>query len=123
MIVIGVDVQKHSLTAAAVDEAGPLLDELTVAYPDGVLVAWAARLDGERLWAVEDCRHVTRGLERRLLAEGEELVRVPPELTGATRSAGRQRGKSDPIDSRSPGWRCGSRTSTGRGRVRSATGS
>jgi transposase len=97
MIVIGVDVHKHSLTAVAVDETGRLLDELTVAYPDEVL-GWAAQLGQERLWAVEDCRHVTRALERRLLAEGEELVRVPPKLTGAARSAGRERGKSDPID-------------------------
>ena len=98
MIVIGVDVHKHSLTAAAVDEAGRLLGELTVDYPDEGLLAWAAQLGSERLWALEDCRHVTRALERRLLAEGEELVRVPPKLTGATRRAGRQRGKSDPID-------------------------
>ena len=98
MIVIGVDVHKHSLTAVAVDEMGRLLDELTVAYPDEVLLAWAARLGGERLWAVEDCRHVTGALERRLLTEGEELVRVPPKLTRAARSAGRERGKSDPID-------------------------
>ena len=38
MIVIGVDVHKHSLTAVAVDEAGRLLDELTVEYPDEVVV-------------------------------------------------------------------------------------
>ena len=43
MIVIGVDVHKHSLTAVAVDEAGRLLDELTVDCPDEVLLAWAAR--------------------------------------------------------------------------------
>src|SRR5438309_1047037 len=98
MIVIGVDVHKHSLTAVAVDEMGRLLAELTVAYPDEVLLAWAARFGGERLWALEDCRHVTRALERRLLREGEELVRVPPKLTRAARSAGRERGKSDPID-------------------------
>src|SRR5256886_10185749 len=98
MIVIGVDVHKHSLTAVAVDEMGRLLDELTVAYPDEVLLAWAARLGGERLWAVEDCRHVTGALECRLLREGEELVRVPSKLTRAARSAGRERGKSDPID-------------------------
>lgn len=30
MIVIGVDVHKHSLTAVAVDEAGRQLDQLTV---------------------------------------------------------------------------------------------
>jgi hypothetical protein len=33
MIVIGVDVHKHSLTAVAVDEAGRMLDEKTVAWP------------------------------------------------------------------------------------------
>ena len=98
MIVIGVDVHKHSLMAVAVDEAGRLLDELTVGCPDATLLAWAARLGVGRLWAVEDCRHVTRALERRLLAGGEELVRVPPQLTGAARGACRARGKSDPID-------------------------
>jgi hypothetical protein len=34
MIVIGVDLHKHSLTAVAVDDAGRMLDELTVEYPD-----------------------------------------------------------------------------------------
>jgi hypothetical protein len=37
-------------------------------------------------------------LERRLVAAGEEIVRVPPKLTGAARRGGRTRGKSDPID-------------------------
>ena len=55
-------------------------------------------LDAERLWAVEDCRQLTGWLERQLLAAGEELVRVPPELTAPERRAGRRRGKSDPID-------------------------
>ena len=42
MIVIGVDVHKRSLTAVAVDEAGRMLDERTVAVgSDGV-----ARLGG-----------------------------------------------------------------------------
>ncbi len=48
--------------------------------------------------AVEDCRQLTRWLERQLLAAGEELVRVPPKLTVPERRAGRARGKSDPID-------------------------
>jgi transposase len=98
MIVIGVDVHKHSLTAAAVDEAGRLLAERTLAGGEDGLLAWAAALDGERLWAVEDCRHVTGRLERRLLAAGEQLVRVPPKLTAPERRAGRTRGKSDAID-------------------------
>ena len=52
----------------------------------------------ERLWALEDCRQLTRSLERELLAAGEELVRVPPKLMAPERRAGRERGKSDPID-------------------------
>ena len=98
MIVIGVDVHKHSLTGVAVDEAGRQLDQMTVEYPDASFFAWAGRLGEVRLWAVEDCRHVTRALERQLIAAGEQLVRVPPKLTGAARRGGRARGKSDPID-------------------------
>jgi transposase len=65
MIVIGVDVHKHSLTAVAVDELGRQLDAV-----DGVgeeaLIGWGRRLGRSRLWALEDCRHVTRSLERKL---------------------------------------------------------
>jgi hypothetical protein len=50
MIVIGVDVHKHSLTAVAVDEAGRMLDELTIGGPEKSLFAWARRLGVERLW-------------------------------------------------------------------------
>jgi transposase len=98
MIVIGVDVHKHSLTAVAVDEAGRMLGEKTVATADDELLAWAAQLDEERLWALEDCRQLTRWLERQLLAAAEQLVRVPPKLMAPERRAGRARGKSDPID-------------------------
>src|SRR5439155_14245294 len=98
MIVIGVDVHKHSLTAVAVDEAGRMLDERTVAAADDELLVWAAELDGVRLWALEDCRQLTRWLERQLVDAGEELVRVPPKLMAPERRAGRARGKSDPID-------------------------
>jgi transposase len=98
MIVIGVDVHKHSLTAVAVDEAGRMLDEQTVAAADDGLLAWASGLSGERLWALEDCRQLTQALERALLAVGEPLVRVPPKLMAPERRAGRLRGKSDPID-------------------------
>jgi transposase len=98
MMVIGVDVHKHSLTAVAVDETGRPRAELSVAGADERLIVWAAELASERLWAVEDCRHVTRALELRLLAAGEQLVRVPPKLTAPERRAGRARGKSDSID-------------------------
>ena len=98
MIVIGVDVHKQSVTAVAVDEAGRMLDERTVAVGSDELIGWAAALAEERLWALADCRQLTRWLERQLLTCGEELVRVPPKLMAPERRAGRARGKSDPID-------------------------
>ena len=98
MIVIGVDVHKQSVTAVAVDEAGRMLDERTVAVGSDELIGWADGLDAERLWAIEDCRLLTPWLERLLLGLGEEMVRVSPKLTVPERRAGRTRGKSDPID-------------------------
>src|SRR5215216_2228804 len=98
MIVIGVDVHKRSLTAVAVDEVGRPLGERTVVAANEELLAWASELDEERLWALEDCRQLTRWLERELLTAGEQLVRVPPKLIAPERRAGRARGKSDPID-------------------------
>jgi transposase len=98
MIVIGLDVHKHSVTAVAVDEAGRPLCEKLIPVGSDELLAWADGIDPERLWAVEDCRQLTRWLERQLLSVGEELVRVPPKLTVPERRAGRSRGKSDPID-------------------------
>ena len=97
MIVIGVDVHKQSMTAVAVDEAGRMLDERTVLGVDDGLVTWASQVSSERLWAIEDCRQLTRTLERALLAADERLVRVPPKLMAPQRRAGRMRGKSDPI--------------------------
>jgi transposase len=98
MIVIGLDVHKQSVTAVAVDEAGRPLAEKAIVVGSDELIGWASDLSAERLWAVEDCRQLTRWLERQLLAAGEQLVRVPPKLTVPERRAGRARGKSDPID-------------------------
>jgi transposase len=50
------------------------------------------------VWALEDCRHVSRRLERALLAAGERVVRVAPHRMGASRKGERERGKSDQID-------------------------
>ena len=97
MIVVGVDVHKQSLTAVAVDEVGRPLSELTVGSAEELLV-WSSSLAVERLWALEDCRQLTRQLERTLIAADERLVRVPPKLMAPSRRAGRIRGKSDPID-------------------------
>jgi transposase len=74
MIVVGLDVHKLSLTAVAVDELGRERGAWSGAIGAGCL-EWARSLASELLWAVEDCRHVTRGLERTLLEHGEQLVR------------------------------------------------
>jgi transposase len=97
MIVIGVDVHKHSFTAVAVDELGRTLSERS-GQVEQELVEWAGSLSDARLWALEDCRHVTRPLERTLQDQRERLVRVPPRLTAPQRRRGRTRGKSDAID-------------------------
>ena len=97
MIVIGVDVHKHSLSAVAVDEVGRRLECLETSDA-AELVSWSKRVGRRRLWALEDCRHVTRGLERTLARERQRLVRVPPRLTAPERRRGRVRGKSDLID-------------------------
>jgi transposase len=97
MIVVGLDVHKHSLTAVAVDELGRTLAARSGPV-DAQILDWASGLEAERLWALEDCRHVTRTLERALLGAGERLVRVPPRLTAPQRRGSRTRGKSDAID-------------------------
>jgi transposase len=102
MIVIGADTHKRSHTVAAVDAAiGRLLGEQTIAARrrsfDALLI-WARGLGGERVWAIEDCRHVSGALERFLLARGEAVVRVAPKLTAGARSTARVLGKSDVID-------------------------
>ncbi len=102
MIVIGIDPHMKSHTAVALDAAsGRSLAERTVASDAAgceELLAWARRLGDERLIAIEDCRHVSARLERRLLPRGERLVRVPPKMMAHARSSARRYGKSDPID-------------------------
>jgi transposase len=102
MIVIGADTHKASHTVGAVDATtGRMIDDLTVrakrrSFDD--LLMWARDLGGERVWAIEDCRHVSGALERFLLARGEQVVRVPPKLMAGARRSARERGKSDVID-------------------------
>jgi transposase len=102
MIVLGADMHKSSHTLAAVAAAtGEMLDEKTAAVGargfDAVL-RWARALGPDRVWALEDCRHVSGSFERFLIARGERVVRVPTRLMANTRRSSRERGKSDRID-------------------------
>ena len=102
MIVLGADTHKRSHTIAAVAAAtGELLGEQTIAVGRrgfGALLRWARGLDGDRVWALEDCRHVSGSLERFLIGRGERVLRIPTHLTANARKSARQRGKSDAID-------------------------
>jgi transposase len=105
MVILGVDAHKRTHTIVAVDDNGRQLGERTVGTStrDHLgLLKWVARFgsehDGGRRWAVEDCRHLSRRLERDLLAAGEQIVRVPPKLMASSRDSARTHGKSDPID-------------------------
>jgi len=101
MLVVGVDAHKRTHTAVVVDGLGRQVGQRTVKALTAdhlELLRWAERLGAERLWAVEDCRHVSRRLERDLLVAGERIVRVPPQLMAGARRQVRAAGKSDPID-------------------------
>ena len=77
MIVIGSDPHKRSYTFSAVGAGtGELRSSETVpatAAGHERMLGWARGVDGERVWAIEDCRHVSGKLERFLLARGERV--------------------------------------------------
>ena len=102
MIMLGIDAHKRTHTVVAVDELGRQLGTRTTTATTTAdhlaIICWADQFGPERSWAVEDCRHLSRRLERDMLAAGERIVRVPPKLMAHARDAARTYGKSDPID-------------------------
>ena len=102
MVTFGIDAHKRTHTVVAVDDVGCQLGVRTTTGTGSEdhlsLIRWAEQFDGERRWAVEDCRHLSRRLEADFLRAGEVIVRVPPKLMAHARDAGRTYGKSDPID-------------------------
>jgi transposase len=101
MVTIGIDPHKRTHSAVATDELGRQLAERTQpAKSDGfgALLVWARELDSDRVWVIEDCRHVSGPFERFLLDRGETVVRLPPQLMAGARTSVRERGKSGPID-------------------------
>jgi transposase len=102
MVTLGIDALKRTHTVVAVDELGRELGQKTTTATTSddhlEMLRWAERFGDERTWAVEDCRHLSRRLERDFLGAGERIVRVPPKLMAHARDAARTYGKSDPID-------------------------
>jgi transposase len=102
MIVLGADTHQRSRSIAAVAAAtGELLGEQTIQVGRrgfDALLRWARGVDDERVWALEDCRHVCGGLERFLIGPGERVLRIPTHPSATARRSSRQRATSDPID-------------------------
>ena len=102
MIVVGVDAHKRTHTLVAIEAGtGELRGQLTVAASDGGSIEalrFVQQLDEERVWVIEDCRHVSGRLEQALITLGERVIRIPPAWTVDARRAARTPGKSDPID-------------------------
>lgn len=103
MIVIGADIHKSTHALAAVDGAtGVVAGEREIRADEAGHLAglrWAQGLGEERVWAIEDCRHLSRRFEQALIA-AERVVRVPPRMMGQSRRGEREPGKSDQIDAR-----------------------
>src|SRR5215216_671766 len=102
MIVLGADMHKSSHTIAGIAAAtGEMLGDKTARVGTrgfGEVLVWARGLGADRVWALEDCRHVSGSFERFLIARGERVVRVPTRLMASSRRSSRERGKSDRID-------------------------
>lgn len=100
MVTLGSDSHKRTHTVVAVDGNGRQLGCRSAAATSVghlELLRWVEQWP-QRRWALEDCRHLSRRLERDLLKAGEAVVRVSPKLMAGTRRVSREPGKSDPID-------------------------
>jgi transposase len=101
MVIIGIDAHSRTHSAAAVDEQGRVLAQLTIAADrDGLesLVRWAVGFELPRLVAIENARGYGLAAARQLIAAGEQVASVPPSMTGSGRRQSGQRGKTDRSD-------------------------
>jgi transposase len=98
MITIGIDPHSRTHSAAALDDGGRVLAEITVgAGPAELdrLVSWIVDTGSERVVAIEGARGLGLALCRRLLAAGETVLDVSPALTASERRSSRRPGKDD----------------------------
>jgi transposase len=91
MIMLGMHKRTH--TVVAVDELGRRLavktTTATTTKDHLELIQWADQFGTDRTWAVEDRRHLSRRLEREMLAAGERLVIVAPKMMAHSRDSAR----------------------------------
>jgi transposase len=103
-VVIGMDPHKRSATieVMAGDEV-VLGDGRYATDRDGyrAMLAYGRRFP-DRIWAVEGCQGIGRHIANRLLADGEQVVDVPPKLSARTRMLATGQGrKTDETDAHS----------------------
>jgi transposase len=86
-VTLGVDPHKASHTVVASDPVGRQLAQTTSrgtrTSDHQQLIGWARQHWPERIWAVEDCRHVAGRLLADLLAAGERVALLGPEEVAA----------------------------------------
>jgi len=56
----------------------------------------------ERVWAVEECSGIGHHVATRLLAQGEQVVDVPPKLSARTRVFSTRQGRKTDAPTRTP---------------------
>jgi transposase len=101
MTAIGIDTHKATLAACAVDGLGAPLDERTFPNdPAGhrALAAWVRQVAPGAVVGLEGSASYGASAARFLLAEGERVREVPPQLSRRERIRTGRAGKSDPGD-------------------------
>ncbi len=101
MTAIGIDTHKATLAACAVDGLGAPLDERTFPNdPAGhrALAVWARAVAPDAVVGLEGSASYGAAAARFLLAQGETVREVPPQLSRRERIRTRRAGKSDPGD-------------------------
>jgi transposase len=103
-VVIGMDPHKRSATIEVLAGDETVLDGGRFATDrDGyAAMLRSGRRWPERIWAIEGCAGIGKHIANRLLADGEEVVDVPPKLSARTRVFATGQGrKTDATDAHS----------------------
>ncbi len=99
--VIGIDPHKHVLSAIALDARGGRLGQWTggtTRHAIRALLAWAAQVAPEAVWAIEGSNFLGRRLALAVVDAGADVRDVCPTRTSDRRRRRPSRGKSDAVD-------------------------
>jgi len=119
-VVIGMDPHKRSVTIAVMGSDEQVLDGDRYATDESGYAAMLrhVRQWPERVWAIEGCSGIGRHVATRLLADGEQVVDLPPKLSARVRMFSTGQGARPtpptrtPSHSSAPGWPGCARSST-----------